>query len=352
MITHLNQKKYKTFINNITFKNINNEFSLGKYGKLDVIIMKSKSYINATHLCNYFDKQFRHWKENKQSQNLLTGLSELIGIPKEKLIITIKSVTNRLRGTYVHSKLISNIAGWASPKFALTICNIVDKYMENKALLKKEKIIKKQKMSIKKKDQLLEKRDLSIKKKDKSIKKKDQLLEKKECKIDVMSKKMDKLLDTNKKMDTKLKHLMKSNNTIINQNDEISNKLDSACDARVVPTGRSRDVNHLIIVHNNINYDDYKKNDIVYDYSVLRVIKNNSTSLLNKHKIRYPNMVTILNIDGSPNAVILWKRIRGKLNEKIEVNGCNFNLKKKYTKPMLIRDIRDVHAERFSHEDL
>jgi hypothetical protein len=303
-------------------------------------------------LCNYFKKRFRNWKKNKQTQNLLKEVSNFIGIEKQKLIITVENVNNKLKGTYVHSKLISNIAGWASPKFALTICNIVDKYMENKALLEKEKIIEKQKMSIKKKDQLLEKRDLSIKKKDK-------LLKKKECKIDIMSKKMDKLLnnneellDTNKKMDTKLKHLMKSNNTIINQNDEISNKLDSACDARVVPTGRSKDVNHLIIVHNNINHDDYKKNDIVYDYSVLRVIKNNSTSLLNKHKIRYPNMVTILNIDGSPNAVILWKRIRGKLNKKIEVNGCNFNLKKKYTKPMLIRDIRDVHAERFSHEDL
>jgi hypothetical protein len=48
----------------------------------------------------------------------------------------------------------------------------------------------------------------------------------------------------------------------------------------------------------------------------------------------------------------LWKLIRNKLKKKIDVMGCNFNLKNKYKKKTLIEDIKEIHETRFEHDDL
>lgn len=64
----------------IKYESINDEYSYGKYGDFKVIMMNSNSCINATKLCNEYNKskldkesnkEFIHWKENKSSRELI-----------------------------------------------------------------------------------------------------------------------------------------------------------------------------------------------------------------------------------------------------------------------------------------
>jgi hypothetical protein len=44
-------------LNNIIFKNIDEDYAYGKYADFTVIIMKKNRYINATRLCNEYGKK-------------------------------------------------------------------------------------------------------------------------------------------------------------------------------------------------------------------------------------------------------------------------------------------------------
>ena len=117
----------KNNINNIIFKDINDDYSFGKYGDFKVIIMKENSYINATKICNDAKtkngtrKEFRQWKENINANEIINEIVSSIGIPMDELLITPKNVSNEIRGTYAHPDLIPHIASWASPQFAVSI---------------------------------------------------------------------------------------------------------------------------------------------------------------------------------------------------------------------------------------
>lgn len=131
-----------TDINNISFQDINEEYTYGKYGDFVVIMMKKNGFINATKLCkNYSNKQFKHWLENKHSKELIeeTINCNVVGIPtsgnlKELQQVIIKVSTSPInltiiRGSYVHSDLIPHIAAWISPHFALKISKIINQYL-------------------------------------------------------------------------------------------------------------------------------------------------------------------------------------------------------------------------------
>ena len=76
-----NKPNKKNDITNIIFKNINEEYSLGKFGDFNVIIMKENGYINATKLCNDAKtkngtkKDFREWKKNSSTKELTKEIS-------------------------------------------------------------------------------------------------------------------------------------------------------------------------------------------------------------------------------------------------------------------------------------
>jgi len=127
----------------IIFKNINDKFAIGMYLNIEVIIMKSNGYINATRLCGDISvkvkkqKQLRDWTRLQASQELIKAVEEEIkpdeGIPASGMI-EIKGGGDKqfLQGTYVHRYLITHISSWASPKIAIQVSKIVDEYNINK----------------------------------------------------------------------------------------------------------------------------------------------------------------------------------------------------------------------------
>jgi hypothetical protein len=312
-------------IKNITFNKIDDKFSRGKYGTFSVIIMNKNTYINATDLCKSVGKRFIKWNENKAKNELLKELSIMTGLNKNELIIYKKDGTNlKLRGFYAHPKLITHIAIWASTKFALVVSDIVNEFLGNKALDDRDKLLKK-----------------------------------KDDKIDLLRKDISLLNDNNKKlldktdqMNGRIKTLLRINTRVENKLDVVKDKLDGAKNKRIVDTNNPRDVNHLVIVRNNINFDDYDDDEEVYDYCVFRRMNHNLKSFIKDHKEKHPNMEIILNIDGAPNAMHLWKNVLKGLKDKIIVSGTQFNLAHNYRRQQLIDDILDIYNERFNDDDL
>lgn len=105
---------------NIKIKKINDEYSYVKYGSYKLLVMNQNQYINATKMCREWDKEFRHWKENNMSKELIKELALSIKT-KEKNLILIPNVDNKIRGSYVHPLLITHIACWCGPNFAIKI---------------------------------------------------------------------------------------------------------------------------------------------------------------------------------------------------------------------------------------
>jgi hypothetical protein len=112
-------------------------------------MLNKNGYIHITGLCNYIireigsKKPFNNWKDNRQSQEIMNGVSEETGIPMKEtgipmkgLIIIIRSGPNKFRGSYVHGALVTSIISWCSPKFSGTISCWVEewkKYTGNNA---------------------------------------------------------------------------------------------------------------------------------------------------------------------------------------------------------------------------
>ncbi len=86
--------------------------------------IRSDGYINATQLCKAGGKEFKHYKENKQTQDYLHVLSSVVGIPSTELIDIKQGGVNQ--GTYVHRKVGYHLSQWISPSFAVQVSNILD----------------------------------------------------------------------------------------------------------------------------------------------------------------------------------------------------------------------------------
>jgi len=303
-------------IDDIKLKKINDEYSRGQYGDFNVIIMNKNRYINATQLCHSANKYFKHWNANKESKELIRALSKLICVDRDKLIIIVKGGNIvELRGTYVHPKLITHIAIWASVDFALKVSDIVNEYLGRQAIDAKNKLLKI-----------------------------------KDDKIDIMSKKIDKLLEKNDDIGSKLKQIKNMNRKLMSKQDRMSEKLDSICDNRVILTGKKNDDNHLLIIKNNYEPDSDDDDDTdIYEYTVLKMQKSVIKPTIEKRLIVYPNLKIILDVI-NPNARTLWKNIKLDLKKKIDCKNSSFNLKKNYSQKELIKDIKKIHERRFEYD--
>lgn len=120
--------KQKNDISNVSFKDINGDYILGNYGGFKVIIMKKNDYINATKICNDAvtkngtKKEFRYWKQNSNTDDVIEEISKTTGISTNDLMITVTGgKLLDVRGTYVHPMLITLMAHWISPKFAVKV---------------------------------------------------------------------------------------------------------------------------------------------------------------------------------------------------------------------------------------
>lgn len=109
-------------------EDINDKFARSKVGNCEVIIMKKNGYVNATKLCKEFGKKFANWYIIMTTKELIKVLEEDSNKKVMIQITTGSRYETHLRGTYVHPLLVTNIANWISPIFALKISKWVDEW--------------------------------------------------------------------------------------------------------------------------------------------------------------------------------------------------------------------------------
>ena len=120
----------------------NNEvFIRSTYNTINIIIRKKDNFVNATNMCNQFNRRFRKIYENHAWQEYYEEFkqeyyNERLGpemgqVPKYEIK---KGYLKELRGMYVDPRLINYIAIWASPKYAVYVGKIMDSINERAKL--------------------------------------------------------------------------------------------------------------------------------------------------------------------------------------------------------------------------
>jgi len=109
-------------VKHVCIVKINDDFSYGKYGEFCMIIKNSNGYMNATNLCKEAGKEFFHWKANSISKEFIKETMLYLNMSIDELIITITGGQNTtIRGSYIHPLLITHVACWCGPNFALKV---------------------------------------------------------------------------------------------------------------------------------------------------------------------------------------------------------------------------------------
>jgi hypothetical protein len=138
----------------LAFEVIDATYARGRYADLEIILMRSNGYVNATKLCALGAKQFKHWLENAHSKDLVAtverelpsagnpadGLSTRRTLKAEKVghksTILIKGGARiEVRGTYVHPLLVPHVACWVSCEFAVKVSRLVNEHVVRQYIL-------------------------------------------------------------------------------------------------------------------------------------------------------------------------------------------------------------------------
>ncbi len=306
-------------IKNIAFEKINEDYNYGLYGDFKVIMMNN-GYINATQMCNDYNdshkkekdhknKELTNWKRSDSVKEFIKYMANRLQLTNNKLmILNIKGSNRKTHGTYMHPQIILKLAIWISNDFYCKVNDIITKHFSKDVIAKKQR-----------------------------------LLDKKDGTISELEKKVDKLLKQNKQLLKESKSTSEKVTKLLSETVKISSKLHKSNNKKVVPTGKKKDSNTLVIVKNNLKKEDG------FEYTVFRAQQKSIKKLLSKHFDTHPKMKITLQIDENPNSMNLWMRIKNELDEHFE--SCihrNFSLYSDYTEKQLIKDIQRIYDERFN----
>lgn len=99
-----------------------------KDGKKFIISFRDDGYINATELCQVGKKRFNNWFQNEKTKDFLKILSTHTKIPADKLIDIKMDGKNEERGSWVHPRVLTNIAQWISPEFDVLVTSWIEEW--------------------------------------------------------------------------------------------------------------------------------------------------------------------------------------------------------------------------------
>lgn len=138
------QSNIKNNIQNLSILKTN-EVSYGYYeiDYLDkkLLLRQHDNYINISKILATNNSSFKDWHRNKSSKELVEEIFELINghkrispKPIDETILDIEPLyyiegSNNIKGTYVHQLLAPHILSWLSPKIAVKVSMIVNKYL-------------------------------------------------------------------------------------------------------------------------------------------------------------------------------------------------------------------------------
>jgi len=129
-----------------TFKKINERFTKGVSGDVQIIFMNMNNYVNCSKICNaiyhklYGDnpvliihrKTISEWIMDEKNQDLIEDAERKTDLTRNDLMIRVD--IPELKGTYVHPCLTDHIIVWAGGKDTARYTKMVREFM----LLKKE----------------------------------------------------------------------------------------------------------------------------------------------------------------------------------------------------------------------
>ena len=224
-------------INKLITKHIDGKYAYANYAGVEVLIMVSNGYINATKLCALGGKRFIDWKRNGSSQDLIRDIETDVNSDCENphnrtpVIISVKGGNNQLIvGSYVHPQLIVFVASWISSKFASNVSKIVNNYIIAETERKNQMILKA-----------------------------------KDDKIDELNMKMDRVIQQNSEQKHEIARLMERNDELLQTAKSIDNKLGYVKKEYVVKTGQEKDDSYLVI------YNNFKKNQMPKAIKILNI---------------------------------------------------------------------------------
>lgn len=84
--------------------------------KIEFKIVGREVYANATTMCKVFGKQPSDWLKTKSTQEYIEELKRSENLPNE-LVSSIQGGKANEQGTWVHEKLILDLARWLNVKF-------------------------------------------------------------------------------------------------------------------------------------------------------------------------------------------------------------------------------------------
>ena len=335
-------------MNDLIFENINDEYGRGKFGNFNVIIMKKNGYINVTKLCKDGGKEFRKWRENKNSTEFIEEFSSDVGIPAADFLIVINSGNTNIliRGTYAHPELVPHIASWVSAKFARKVSRIVNDYFGREARLENERLkyenvnLKGENVNLmgkleemeKKADEERKKSDEERKKAEEERKKSDEERKKAEERYANLCKQYN---ITHIKLDTTHEKLDIANDRI----EVMEEKLDTVAEI-VVPKTKNLLTHEMfcLLKHENNNDDEFEYYAICGQIKYVKNTKNK--------KIKTDNMTEVLTIDCTPNTKNLLHRIKEQLKDRIQFRGNKID-RNTITERQLIKKINDINDEKY-----
>ncbi len=92
------------------------------------ILIRSDGYINATALCKQAGKEFAKWYRLDKTKSFLEELSSDIQIILTSLVQVKQGGLPKEQGTWVHQLVAINLAQWLSPKYAVLVTKVMQKF--------------------------------------------------------------------------------------------------------------------------------------------------------------------------------------------------------------------------------
>lgn len=89
-------------------------------------------YVNATAMCKASGKLLADYTRLKSTQEFLSELTSVTGIPITELVISNQGGIPALQGTWVHPDVAINLGQWCSPKFAVAVSQWVREWITGK----------------------------------------------------------------------------------------------------------------------------------------------------------------------------------------------------------------------------
>lgn len=337
----------------ICFEPVTETISRGYLGDISVLIAED-DYVNATKLAATAGREYSSWTRSDRVDRLFQACSDSTGIPVDELSYLVKGgKITEIRGTYLHPKLIIHLASWCSGEYAMKVSDIVMAYhvqeVEDELLRIKKKESRVREIAHKFKDQNASLSD--------EIKLLRETIEKERVERKKERAKREEELEEQKRMHRETVLELRGTRDVLqdtndnleetNENLESTNRrLNVAKNHRVLPTYNRVDENTLVLLR-------YPENRRGYTHGTMRVNHQNIAACLRERQRRFPGAEIILQLDYTPNAMILWKKVRNELGDRIQVKYVHITIDEEVmTEEELVREIQEISERRLTDEEL